>query len=248
MTVVISQQQAGREEGTFILDLRKYGFKKTIMVAAFPIAKLAALAMKQLSKPLSKRIKERAKNSLFFRTYICMPPAQLYHWCDIRFKMRLSNLGKPTEIPKLNEAMAIELGAELLGETIIFTVAALTILGEYLRQAHNERKREQAKTNSVEGLENSYDSLKQEMQRQASELRDLRRSVTALESKVQQYARAQFQEDLNMRKKQQKLEQKRQIEEHNQRIKPKPLPEPELPQTKGTLHSALDYARNVILG
>jgi len=34
------------------------------------------------------------------------------------------NLGKPVNIPKLNEKMAIELGAELLGEAIIFTIAS----------------------------------------------------------------------------------------------------------------------------
>lgn len=34
------------------------------------------------------------------------------------------NLGKPVNIPKLNEALAIELGAELLGEGIIFVIAA----------------------------------------------------------------------------------------------------------------------------
>ena len=34
------------------------------------------------------------------------------------------NIGKPVNIPKLNEAMAIELGAELVGETVIFSIAA----------------------------------------------------------------------------------------------------------------------------
>jgi len=34
------------------------------------------------------------------------------------------NLGRPVSVAKLNENMAIELGAELLGEGIIFTVAA----------------------------------------------------------------------------------------------------------------------------
>ncbi|CAG7719283.1 unnamed protein product [Allacma fusca] len=46
------------------------------MVAAFPIVKLGALLIKQISKPLANLAKRRAKSSPFFRTYICMPPAQ----------------------------------------------------------------------------------------------------------------------------------------------------------------------------
>lgn len=45
-------------------------------MVAFPLMKLAALAVRQISKPLANSLKTRAKNSHFFRTYICMPPAQ----------------------------------------------------------------------------------------------------------------------------------------------------------------------------
>lgn len=43
------------------------------------------------------------------------------------------NLGKPTTVPQLNEAMAIELGANLLGEIIIFTLGAGALVFEYVR-------------------------------------------------------------------------------------------------------------------
>lgn len=45
-------------------------------MSALPVAKLAALVVKQLAKPLANLAKEKAKESYFFRTYICMPPAQ----------------------------------------------------------------------------------------------------------------------------------------------------------------------------
>lgn len=47
-----------------------------MVVGAFPVVKLGVLLMKQISKPIANFAKERAKNSPFFRTYICMPPAQ----------------------------------------------------------------------------------------------------------------------------------------------------------------------------
>lgn len=114
-------------------------------VGAFPLAKLGALFVKQLSKPLANKLKTRAKSSPFFRRYVCMPPAQIYHWCEVNIKMRILNLGKPSAVKPLNEREAIELGAELLGEFIIFAVAAGTITAEYLRQARNERAKEEMK-------------------------------------------------------------------------------------------------------
>lgn len=47
-----------------------------MVVGAFPIAKLSVLLIKQISKPIANICKERAKNNPFFKTYVCMPPAQ----------------------------------------------------------------------------------------------------------------------------------------------------------------------------
>jgi len=61
----------------------------------------------------------------------------VYNWCEVKTKMWIMNLGKPTTIPNLNEAMAIELGANLLGETIVFSIAAGILWVEYSRQVRN---------------------------------------------------------------------------------------------------------------
>lgn len=148
-----------------------------MVVGAFPIAKLAALAFRQLSKPLANRIKSRAKKSPFFRTYVCMPPAQIYHWVEVNVKMRILNLGKPTDVPKLNEAMAIELGSELLGEVIIFVSAAATLVAEYVRQARNERLKEQAKEDKHCCLEREVEELRFLAEMHEAQIRHLSRVV-----------------------------------------------------------------------
>lgn len=54
----------------------------------FPFANLAILGMKQLSKPLAIRLKQRAKTHPFFRNKICIPFAQckfLEHCSASRF-------------------------------------------------------------------------------------------------------------------------------------------------------------------
>jgi len=45
-------------------------------MAAFPVAKLAAVLLRQISKPIANYAKQKAKSSYFMRNYVCMPPAQ----------------------------------------------------------------------------------------------------------------------------------------------------------------------------
>lgn len=48
-------------------------------------------------------------------------------------KMWGINLGRPVEVIRLNEATAIDLGANVLGELFVFAVGALALLYEYTR-------------------------------------------------------------------------------------------------------------------
>lgn len=110
----------------FLFALPAIKFSKQIINSCNPLNLhfFSVLALKQISKPIANVLKTRAKSSPFFRKYICMPPAQFYNYMEVKMKMLALNLGKPTAVPKLTEAMAIELGANLLGETIIFAIGA----------------------------------------------------------------------------------------------------------------------------
>lgn len=57
----------------------------------------------------------------------------VYNWVEVKTKMWALNMGKATNVPQLNETMAIELGANLLGEVIIFTIGAGLLIFEYVR-------------------------------------------------------------------------------------------------------------------
>lgn len=130
---------------------------------AFPLVKLAALAVRQIAKPLANAMKARAKTSPFFRNYVCMPPAQFYHWMDVNVRMRMLNLGKPKDVKKLDENAAIELGADLLGETIIFVVAATTLTLEYIRQSRNSAKAAAELEERWQRAEQKIDHLEQSL-------------------------------------------------------------------------------------
>uniref|UniRef100_A0A1Q3F1Z7 Uncharacterized protein n=1 Tax=Culex tarsalis TaxID=7177 RepID=A0A1Q3F1Z7_CULTA len=154
-----------------------------MVVGAFPAAKLGVLAMKQISKPIASLLKKRAKNSPFFRKYVCMPPAQFYNWMEVKTKMWAMNLGKPTAVPVLNEAMAIELGANLLGEIVIFTIGAGLLLLEYQRQVRKEAYKEEVTMQEKLELQATINELIFQVQRQDTQIREMARVVADLESK-----------------------------------------------------------------
>ncbi|XP_068106229.1 optic atrophy 3 protein [Hyperolius riggenbachi] len=123
-----------------------------MVVGAFPIAKLLYLGVRQVSKPLANRIKAGARRSEFFRNYICLPPAQFYHWVEMRAKMRIMGF-RGAAIKPLNEEAAAELGAELLGESIIFLIGGGCMVAEYSRQASNSRRKEEEQEARLSSME-----------------------------------------------------------------------------------------------
>lgn len=153
-----------------------------VIPGAFPLVKLGALAFRQIAKPLANQIKIRAKSSPFFRDYVCMPPAQLYHWIEVNVKMRMLNLGKPREVQKLNQNAAIELGADLLGEFIIFGAAVVTIVAEYVRQANKSAKEAAELEARWNGVENRIGELEYLVNKQCNDIQELTKQLVVVNS------------------------------------------------------------------
>lgn len=89
--------------------------------------------------------------------------------------MRMLNLGKPADVPKLNEAMAIELGAELLGEGIIFVVAAACLVAEYVRSSKKEREKEESREKRFKELQHGLVEMELRLAEQDVKIRELSR-------------------------------------------------------------------------
>lgn len=99
-------------------------------------------------------------------------------------KMWVLNLGKPVSVPPLNEQMAIELGANLLGETIIFTMAAGILVAEYSRQVRKEAAKETKRQEEIDNMCSRLDELYFQTQEQRAQIYELTRSLYDLEVKV----------------------------------------------------------------
>ncbi|XP_077423094.1 optic atrophy 3 protein homolog [Vanacampus margaritifer] len=149
-----------------------------MVVGAFPIAKLLYLGVKHLSKPVANRIKAGARRSEFFKTYICLPPAQLYHWIEMRTKMRIMGF-RGANIKPLNEDAAAELGAELLGETVIFLVGGGCLVLEYTRQAINSRHKEDELNQTLTSLQTQIAELTFTTETLSAQLREVNRQLVS---------------------------------------------------------------------
>ncbi|XP_034723122.1 optic atrophy 3 protein homolog [Etheostoma cragini] len=150
-----------------------------MVVGAFPIAKLLYLGVRQMSKPIANRIKAGARRSEFFKTYICGPPAQIYHWVEMRTKMRIMGFRGST-IKPLNEDMAAELGAELLGEAVIFLIGGGCMVLEYSRQAANSRRKEEEHNETITSLQTQLAELTLTTETLDAQLREINRQLLSL--------------------------------------------------------------------
>ncbi|XP_051161098.1 putative OPA3-like protein CG13603 [Leptopilina boulardi] len=155
-----------------------------MVVGVFPALKLGVLFIKQISKPIAKLLVQQAKNHPVFRTYFIIPPAQFYHWAEVKAKMYVMNLGKPTKVAKLNEAMAIELGANLVGEMFIFSVAGGCLILEYNRQVAKETKKEEIRQQQLQKFTDDIQSLYETSKQQEAEINYLNKTIVDMAKKT----------------------------------------------------------------
>lgn len=106
-----------------------------------------------------------------------------------KYMMKLTSssplgLGKPSNVKKLNEAAAIELGAEMLGESIIFLIAVATLAAEYYRQS----KKSAAEAAQLEERWTNVETRIQELEflteKQRTEIRELTRLIYATKPRI----------------------------------------------------------------
>ncbi len=159
--------------------------------------KLASLFVRTLSKPLAASIKNQAKNHPKFKAF-CISIAQTYHSIDVRLKRKLllnpSTANENTEaVRPLNDTRAVELGANFIGEGIVFTVAVLTIFAELYRSSRNAKSQKESVEDSLKMLEKGYKELLDEQQSLRNDMSENRKQgmerISALELKIEQLSK-----------------------------------------------------------
>lgn len=148
-----------------------------MVVGAFPLFKLVSLAVKQVSKPVAYSLKTAAKQSKFFRKYVCIWPGQGYHWLETKVKMRLMGLSGPDKVQPLSEQKAVDVGSELLGESLIFGIATVMLVFEYRRGQRKEETKEDLQNQKIIDLQNQVKELELTLETNSAQVRELTRLV-----------------------------------------------------------------------
>ena len=102
---------------------------------------------------------------------------------ETNIKLRLLGLGKSKEVKPLNDEMAMELGAEMLGEIVVFGIGAFTLWLEYKRQQMNENKRETSQFDRLGDLEAQITNLDLQLEEQRTQTRELTRLIHSIGDK-----------------------------------------------------------------
>lgn len=115
----------------------------------------------------------------FDRTHRKITFHAVYHWIEMRTKMRIMGF-RGAAIKPLNEEAAADLGAELLGEAIIFMVGGACLVLEYSRQTANSRRKEEELNQNISDLQTQLAELRLETEILDTRLKEVNRVLMAL--------------------------------------------------------------------
>ena len=104
----------------------------------------------------------------------------VYNWLQMNVKMRVMGSTGKVQVTRLNEETAVELGAELIGEFVIYTVASAGIVAEYYRSSKKEQERQSFQDKSLEELQSKVKYLELNVEQQAAQLREVNRLVQSM--------------------------------------------------------------------
>ncbi|CAF3633809.1 unnamed protein product [Rotaria sordida] len=105
-----------------------------------------------------------------------MPPAQFYHWYDVNLRMRMLGI-ETKKVAKMNEEAAVALGADILGEGVILSVAIAGLALEYARRSKNDTDKEARHQERLATMERQLSELEITLTNQSAHLLELERLI-----------------------------------------------------------------------
>jgi optic atrophy 3 protein len=145
-----------------------------------PLAQLGYLFVRTVAKPVATAIKNRMKKHPSFKRG-CLQMAQAYHRWERRMKVHLMGI-KLANVQPLSEEKAIELGANMLSETILFTVAGALIYVDFVRRSAKDKEKESNKLETLLTLQRELATLQQNFLLVEHEQRKLREQIMEQQS------------------------------------------------------------------
>ncbi|XP_035446052.2 optic atrophy 3 protein homolog [Spodoptera frugiperda] len=132
-------------------------------MSQFPLFRLGTLLARQLSAPIATRIKAVAVNHPWFRRHVCVRTGRAFNACQLRLRLWTLALRQPRRLPPISDHAALESGASILGEAIVFGVGGLIVIFEVNRQANKQEDKVLAEASQWLALLVSLEELQREL-------------------------------------------------------------------------------------
>jgi len=123
--------------------------------------KFTSLFLRTLAKPLANSIKSHARDHPSFR-HKCIYIAQSMHKTEITLRRNLLN-EKNQKVKPLNDARAIQAGANFVAESFVFSVAGALILFESWRSRRKEKDRQASVADDIKFLQDEIVWIKEKL-------------------------------------------------------------------------------------
>ena len=174
---------------------QEHASKRGTMAGEVPLLKLIFLGVRQISKPIANRFRASARESEVFRA-AWIAVGRALHRGQIQLSRVAAGKGALAHITPLNEAAAVNWGAEFRSEMIVYGIAGATIVYECRgQQLERERKKEEAA--AVE--EARRRGIKENEEKVWAELRAANRRITLLDEQLWAARQAQAEEEARAR-------------------------------------------------
>ncbi|XP_012251075.2 OPA3-like protein [Athalia rosae] len=146
-----------------------------------PVLNLLNQFLKQVSGPMSSRIVEYAKAHPVFRRYFLVLPGRWFHAVDLKIRKDVleNKRGKEKrgKDRRVDDDTAIDVGAKLMSEGIIFLIAGLGVMAEVTRSGRNSASRDKVKREQMEKLIGKKDEISLALEKQAHMINKLEKLV-----------------------------------------------------------------------
>lgn len=124
---------------------------------SIPIAKLLALTMKTLSKPIAQGIKSRAVYNSIFKK-ICISVGEFSNKTTYNLNKFVNRYKVPYR--PIDNEHAVNKGADMLGEIVVYSIAGVLIVEEYARTTIQKKHNEQAMQDRLDTMEKNIEKIK----------------------------------------------------------------------------------------
>ena len=139
----------------------------------FPLAKFSFLILKQITKPIHKRIVVQAQRNYALRKYLCIPLAKCFHTCDVRIRYINHTWAKIGKVKLMDEKTAIVTGAHIIAELVAVSALFLILFIEYNKYTSTELENDDKVNKEKIAVNEKLQNIEHALEKQSKQLDEL---------------------------------------------------------------------------